>query len=223
MKKIQILLAEDNRPLREAIALMIEKQSDMHVVANVGSGANILLTMGNLNPNIVLFDIGLQNQNRLQVVKLIKKQFQETKIIVMGLTQLQADVFEFIQAGVSGFILKSASSAEFLKTIRSVYNGAQVLPQNLTGSLFSQIVEHAFSGFKPSPTVKSVRMTKRERQVMDLIADGLTNKQIAQNLHISINTVKDYVHNLLAKLSFHTRSEIAKYAYIPDSYKTPSE
>ena len=223
MKKIQVLLAEDNRALREVIELLIEKQPDMQVVANVGSGGDILLMVGNLNPNIVLFDIGLQNQNRLQVVKLIKKQFQETKIIVMGLTQFQSDVFEFIEAGVSGFILKSASSAEFLKTIRSVYKGAQVLPQNLTGSLFSQIVEHAFSGSKHSAKVKSVRMTTREKQVMDLIADGFTNKLIAEKLNLSVSTVKSHVHNLLEKLSLRTRVEIAKYAYIPDSYKTASE
>ncbi len=223
MKKIQIFLAEDNRPLREAIALMIEKQSDMQVVAKVGSGANIILTMGNLKPNILLLDIGLRNQNCLQTVKLIKEQFQEIKIIAMDLIQLQADVFEFIQAGVSGFILKGASDKEFLKTIRSVYNGAQVLPQRLTGSLFSQIVEHVFSGSKPPAKVKSVRMTTREKQVMDLIAEGFTNKLIAQKLNLSVNTVKSHVHNLLEKLSFHTRSEIAKYAYIPDSYKTPSE
>ncbi len=223
MKKIQIFLAEDNRPLREAIAVMIEKQSDMKVVANVGSTENIILTMGDFKPNIVLFDIGLQNQNCMQTIKLIKEQFQETKIIVMGLVQFHADVLEFIQAGVSGFILKAASDTEFLKTIRSVYSGAQVLPPRLTGSLFSQIVEHVFSGSKPPATVKSVRMTTRERQVMDLIADGFSNKQIAQNLEISVNTVKDHVHNLLTKLSFHTRSEIAKYAYIPDSYKTLSK
>ncbi len=93
MKKIQVLLIEDNRALREVIELLIEKQPDMHVVANVGSSEDILLMVGNFNPNIALFDIGLQNQNRLQVVKLIKKQFQETKIIVMGLYPISIRYF----------------------------------------------------------------------------------------------------------------------------------
>ncbi|MCJ7554725.1 MAG: response regulator, partial [Ignavibacteriaceae bacterium] len=77
---------------------MLKKQSDMHVVATVGNGENILLMMGKLNPNIVLLDLGLRSQNSLQVVKLIKEHFQKTKIIVMDLIPLQADVFEFVQA-----------------------------------------------------------------------------------------------------------------------------
>jgi len=220
MKKIRILLIEDNRLLREGISAMLKKQPDMHVVATVGNGENILLMIGKLNPDIVLLDLGLRSQNSLQVVKLIKQHFQKTKIIVMDLIPLQADVFEFVQAGVSGFILKDANVAEFFKTIRSVYQGARVLPPHLTGSLFSQIVEHAINGSKPSAIVESVRMTKRERQVIELIADGFTNKEIAQKLHLSTYTVKSHVHNILEKLSLHTRVQIAKHAHISDTYKT---
>lgn len=192
----------------------------MHVVATVCNGENILLMMGKLNPNIVLLDLNLRNQNSLQVVKLIKKHFPETKVIVMNLIPLQADVFEFVQAGLSGFILKDANVAEFYKTIRSVYRGAQVLPPHLTGSLFSQIVEHAINGSKPSAIVESVRITKRERQVIELIADGFTNKEIAQKLHLSTYTVKSHVHNILEKLALHTRVQIAKQSHLSDSYKT---
>jgi DNA-binding NarL/FixJ family response regulator len=219
MKKIRILLIEDNRLLRDGIALMLNKQSDMHVAAAVGSGENKLLMMSKLKPDIVL--LGLQSQNSLQVVKLIKKHFQEIKIIVMNLIPLQADVFEFVQAGVSGLILKDAKAAEFFNTIRLVYQGAQVLPPHLAGSLFSQIVEHALNEFKLSGVKGAIRMTKRERQVIELIADGFTNKEIAQELHLSIYTVKSHVHNILEKLSLHTRVQIAKYTHISESNKTP--
>lgn len=146
MKKIQILLIEDNRLLRDGIASMLKKQSDMYVVATVSNGENILQMLEKHKPNILLLDLGLRSQNSLQIVKLVKKHFAEAKVIVMDLIPLQADVFEFVQAGVSGFILKDANVAEFYKTIRSVYRGAQVLPPLLTGSLFSQIVEHAING-----------------------------------------------------------------------------
>ena len=146
--------------------------------------------------------------------------FPETKIIVIDLIPLQADVFEFVRAGVSGFILKDASIAEFLKTIRSVYQDARVLPPHLTGSLFSQIVEHAINGSKPSAIEESVRMTKREKQVIELIADGATNKEIAQKLHLSTYTVKSHVHNILEKLALNTRVQIAKHAHLSDSYRT---
>jgi two-component system, NarL family, nitrate/nitrite response regulator NarL len=220
MKKISILVIEDNRLLREGITEMLKKQPDMHVVATVGNGENILLMMGRLKPDVVLLDLGLRSQNSLQVVKLIKKNLQETKIIVMDLIPLQADVFEFVQAGVSGFILKDAGVAEFFKTIRSVYQGAQVLPPHLTGSLFSQIVEHAINGTTPSAIDESVRMTKRERQVIELIADGFTNKEIAQKLHLSTYTVKSHVHNILEKLALTARVQIAKHAHLSDTYKT---
>jgi len=119
--------------------------------------------------------------------------------------------------------LKDANIAEFYKTIRSVFEGAQVLPPHLTGSLFSQIVEHALNGYPPSLIVESVRMTKRERQVIELIADGFANKEIAQKLHLSTYTVKSHVHNILEKLSLHTRVQVANYAHISDSYKTAGD
>jgi DNA-binding NarL/FixJ family response regulator len=220
MKRIRILLIEDNRLLREGISALLKKQSDMNVVSTFGNGENILVPIGKLKPNIVLLDFGLPSQNSLDIVKLVKKNFQETKIIVMDLIPSQADVFEFVQAGVSGFMLKDISVTEFLKTIHSVYQGTRVLPPHLTGSLFSQIVEHAIKIFKPSAIIESVRLTKRERQVIELIADGFTNKEIAQKLHLSPYTVKSHVHNILEKLAPHTRVQIANHAHHSESYKT---
>jgi len=220
MKKIRILLIEDNRLLRKDISALLKKQSDMNVVSTVGNGENILALIATLKPNIALLDLGLRSQNSLQIVKLVKKNFQETKIIVMDLFPLQADVLEFVRTGVSGFMLKDVSVTEFLKTIRSVYEGVQMLPPNLTGSLFSQIVEHAINGTKSTILNELVRMTKRERQVIELIADGNTNKEIAQELHVSTYTVKSHVHNILEKLSLSTRIQIAKHAHLSVSYKT---
>jgi len=219
-KKIKILLIEDNRLLREGISALLKKQPDMIVVTTVGNGENILDLVRKLKPNIVLLDLGLRNQNSMQVVKLVKTNFQEIKIIVMDLIPLQADVFEFVQAGVSGFMLKDISVSEFLITIRSVFDGSQVLPPHLTGSLFSQIVEHAINGLPKSVIDDSVRMTKRERQVIELIADGSSNKEIAHTLHLSTFTIKSHVHNILEKLALNTRVQIAKHAHDSQSYKT---
>ncbi|MBK6914909.1 MAG: response regulator transcription factor [Ignavibacteriales bacterium] len=223
MKKIRILLVEDNRLLREGISDLLKKQPDMAVVTTVGNGENILALIGKLKPSIVLLDLGLRSQNSLHIVKLVKKDFSEIKIVVMDLVPLQADVFQFVQAGVSGFMLKDISVTEFLKTLRSVYDGVQVLPPNLTGSLFSQIVDYAINGSKPSAIEESVRMTKREKQVIELIANGSTNKEIAQNLHLSTYTVKSHVHNILEKLALNTRVQIAKHAHLSEAYKTAIE
>ena len=213
MKKIRILLIEDNRLLREGLAAMLKKQQDMSVVETVGNGENILAIMKKHKPDVLLLDLGLRSRSSLSLVKLIKKNSSSPKIIVMDLIPLQADVLEFVQAGVSGFILKDATVNEFLKTIRSVVKGLQVLPPNLTGSLFSQIVENALNGLQPSEIIDSVRMTKREKQVIELISEGYTNKEIAQELHLSTYTVKSHVHNILEKLALSTRVQIAKYLH----------
>jgi len=220
MKKIRILLIEDNRLLREGLAAMLKKQQDMSVVETVGNGENILEIMKRHKPEVLLLDLGLRSRSSLSLVKLIKKNSSSPKIIVMDLIPLQADVLEFVQAGVSGFILKDATVNDFLKTIRSVVKGLQVLPPNLTGSLFSQIVENAISGLQPSEIIDSVRMTKREKQVIELISEGHTNKEIAQELHLSTYTVKSHVHNILEKLALSTRVQIAKYLH--DSKKIDS-
>jgi DNA-binding NarL/FixJ family response regulator len=138
----------------------------------------------------------------------------------MDLIPLKEDVFEFVQAGISGFMLKDISVKEFLKTIRSVYEGAKVLPPNLTGSLFSQIVEHTINGAEPTNFTESVLITKRERQVIDLISDDFTNKEIAQKLHLSTYTVNSHVHNILEKLALHICVRIAKYTHIYESHNT---
>ena len=223
MKKIRILLIEDNRLLRDGIASMLRKQPEMHVVATVGNGENVLMTMEEHKPNILLLDLGLRSQNSLEIVKLTKQHFPEIKIIVMDLVPLQSDILEYVQAGVSGFILKDATVPEFFKTIESVYQGSQVLPTHLTSSLFTQIVEQALIKFKPSLIIESVRMTKRERQVVGLIADGFTNKEIAQRLHLSPYTVKSHVHNILEKLSLHTRVQVANYSHASDTYKNETD
>ena len=220
-KKIRLLLIEDNRLLREGLALVLKKQKDMRVVETVGDGENILEIMYKYKPDLVLLDLGLRNRSSLNLVKLVKKNFPPAKIIMMDLIPLQADVLEFVQAGVSGFILKDATIVDFLKTIRSVAKGLQILPPNLTGSLFSQIVEHAINGSNPSIVIDSVRMTKREKQVIEQISEGYTNKEIAQKLHLSTYTIKSYVHNILEKLALSTRVQIAKYLH--DSKASSSE
>lgn len=199
---------------------MLKKQPDMDVVETVGDGENIIKIMHRFKPEIILLDLGLRNRSSLHSVKLLKKKFPSSKVIIMDLIPTQDDVLEFVQAGVSGFILKDATVSDFLKTIRSVAKGFQILPPNLTGSLFSQIVDHAVNGSNTSAIMDSVRMTKRERQVIELISEGYTNKEIAQKLHLSTYTIKSHVHNILEKLALRSRVQIAKYLH--DSKKTGS-
>jgi DNA-binding NarL/FixJ family response regulator len=130
----------------------------------------------------------------------------------MDLLPVHEDIVEFVHVGVSGFIMKDATLDDLVTTIRSVAGGAHVLPPQMTGSLFSQIARDAVTKGRPD-VLESVRMTPREREVINLIAEGLSNKEIASTLHIATHTVKSHVRNIMEKLTLHTRLQIAAYAY----------
>jgi DNA-binding NarL/FixJ family response regulator len=212
MSKIRILLIEDNRLLREGITSMINGQADMKVVAASGGNDNTMLKARTVKPQVILIDLGLRNQNGLRMVTLLTKETPELKVIGMGLIPTQSDIVESVEAGASGFILKDATIADFLGTVRSVARGGKVLPPILTGSLFSHVIEHAIKRGKGSLN-NAVRMTRREREIIALIAEGLSNKEISQRLNIATYTVKSHVHNIMEKLALHSRLQIAKQTH----------
>jgi DNA-binding NarL/FixJ family response regulator len=222
MKKIRLLLIEDNRLLREGILEIIKPHKDLVIIAASGDGKNTLLKIQQLKPNVVLLDLGLRNQNSLHVVEIVKKDFPKAKIIVMDLAPVQSDILQYVKAGANGFILKDASLNDFIITIRTVAKGANVLPALLVDSLFSQIVDHAVREGK-SKLKEAVRMTKREHDVIALLSEGMSNKEIGQKIHISMYTVKSHIHNIMEKLALHTRLEIANYTYTDETLKTISK
>ncbi len=219
MKKIRLLLIEDNRLLRDGILTILRPQRDIVIIAASGDGKNTLLKIRQLKPNVVLLDLGLRSQNSLHVVEIVKKDFPEAKIIVMDLAPVQADILQYVKAGANGFILKDASLNDFLITIRTVAEGSTVLPPLLVDSLFSQIVDHAVREGK-SKLKESVQMTKREREVINLLGEGMSNKEIGRKIRISIYTVKSHIHNIMEKLALHTRLEIANYSYTDQTLNT---
>ena len=219
MKKIRLLLIEDNRLLRDGILAILKPQKDIIIIAASGDGKDTLVKIKELKPNVVLLDLGLRNQNSLHVVEIVKKDFPEAKIIVMDLAPVQADILQYVKAGANGFILKDASLNDFLITIRTVAEGSTVLPPLLVDSLFSQIVDHAVREGK-SKLSEAVKMTKREREVIGLLGEGMSNKEIGQKIRISTYTVKSHIHNIMEKLALHTRLEIANYSYSSDALKT---
>lgn len=208
MKKIRLILIEDNRLLREGIEAMFKKEADINVIAAFGDHEFALDKISEMKADIVLLDLGLANQNSLELVKSLKDNLN-IKVVVMDLVPVQEDILQFVEAGVSGFILKDATISELTKTIRAVAGGEKVLPPILTGSLFSQIMDYGIKEMGHSKVIKSVRMTKREREIVELIAEGLANKEIAHKLNLSIYTVKSHVHNILEKMALNTRVQIA--------------
>lgn len=207
---ISVAVIEDNRLVREGISMLLNQLADVRVVV---AGTNVDSTkLRQKNPQIVLLDLGLRNGDSLRVAKKVIKESPESKVIVMDLLPAEEEIAEFVGAGVSGFVMKDATFEELAKTIRLVAEGVQVLPSSMTGTLFSQIVKSAVA--KGQANVSgSVRMTPREKQVLDLIAEGLSNKEISARLNIATHTVKSHVRNIMEKLMLHTRLQIAAYAH----------
>jgi DNA-binding NarL/FixJ family response regulator len=220
MKRIRIVIVEDNRLLREGLTVMLKEQNDMTVIAALSNG-EALFRGKPLRPDVILLDFVLRSRNSLRLVSGIGNSNPGAKIIVMDLAPLQPSLVDFVQAGVAGFVLKDATFADFLRTIRDVAQGKKVLPPLLTSSLFSEIAAHATRKGKGNP-FRPIRMTIREREVTELIAEGLSNKQIAGRLVLAVDTVKSHVHNILEKLELHTRLEIASYHHSGGSPSSPS-
>ena len=213
MDKVRLLLFEDNRLLREGLVALLNNQPDFEVVAAFGDSENAVQKVREWNAQVVLLDPGLR-----QVVEQVKQESPEIKLIVMDLFPAQAEIVYFIKAGVCGFILKDANIDDFLRTIRSVAAGANVLPPPMATSLFSQIAEQAVREGK-AELIEAVRMTKREREIIQLIAEGLSNKEIAQKLNLATFNIKSHVHNILEKLALHTRLQVASYAHTKETFE----
>ena len=206
---ISIALIEDNRLVREGIAELLNQTIDFRVVAAASSGDPELLR--NNQPHVILLDLGLWEDDSLCVADVISKESPHSRIIIMDLLPVHEDILEFVNAGVWGFIMKDATVEDLVGTIRSVAAGTRVLPPQMTSSLFSQIAKEAVAA-GGSAAIESVRMTPRERQVIELIAEGLSNKEIAARLEIAAHTVKSHVRNIMEKLALHTRLQIAAYS-----------
>jgi DNA-binding NarL/FixJ family response regulator len=211
MKNIRLIIIEDNKLLREGIRVMLKEQKDIHVVAALGDRIKVHDKILELKPDVLLLDLGLVNQNSLELVKSLKKKFPKLKMIVMDLLPIQSDMLQFIEQGVSGFILKDATTEDFMNTIRSVAKGEKVFPPQLHGSLFSEIVENAVDELMDSKLIESIRMTDNEKKVIELLSGGFTDKEIAKKLSMTVSKVKSHIDNILEKMSLNTRVQIAVY------------
>ena len=217
MKQIKLVIIEDNRVLRDGLVAILKEIDDIKILASTGSSKAALEVL-QLKPQVVLLNRGLQSQNCMQVIKKITKEAPEARLVVMDLMPGQTEVMELVQAGVSGFILSNATLDDFVMTLRVVAKGEKVLPDPLTNSLFSKIVDNVVKAGKLPPLKEAVKMTKREKEIIALIGQGMSNKEIAQNLNLSTYTIKSHVHNILEKLALHSRLQVAAYSH---SHKDP--
>jgi DNA-binding NarL/FixJ family response regulator len=206
---ITVAIIDDNRLVREALASLLGRLPDLQVVAAATASPAFLAETA---PHVVLLDVGLGDEDSLHVAASIRSVAPAARVVVMDLIPVNGEIIEFVNAGVCGFVLKDATFDEFVATIRAVAAGEKVLPPRLTESLFSQIAQEVDTRGRDH-VLEDVRMTRREREVIELIGEGLSNKEIAQRLNIATHTVKSHVRNVMEKLALHTRLQIAAYSH----------
>ena len=207
MEPITVAVIDDNRLVREELAAMLNKLPDFHAIAYAGTDA--ALAAGR-SPSVLLLDLGLADVDNARVITTLVKHMPGTRIIAMDLMPLSEEILELVNAGVSGIVMKDSSFDECVAAVRAVAGGEKSLPP-MTDTLVAHIANEA-RGRKAQDVLEDVRMTPRELEVIELIGEGLSNKEIAQRLDIAAHTVKSHVRNVMEKLALHTRLQIAAYS-----------
>ncbi len=207
---ISLMLVDDNLLLREALAAIIQRQPGLRVMAVAAEADEALQKVRASSPDVVIVDYGLATADTLRLTASVHGVVPAARVIVMGVVPGRVNVADYVRAGVSGFILKGASSQEFSATIRAVAGGAEVLPAALTHGLFSQITRHVASR-SDAQELKVTLLTPRERQVVGLLEEGMSNKEIARRLQVAVHTVKTHVHNVLEKFALRSRLELVAF------------
>ena len=197
--RIRVLLIEDNRLMRDGLARLLGTYPDVDVVASAESASAATPLLQNSKPQVVLLDASLANGDSVNFLKTLKACAPDTKAVLMDFVPARPDVTKFIDGGANGFIMKDASAEDIVKAIRTVASGTDLPPLPAATRVAGDRGGSGGSGPGGGPSV--VRLTKREREIKELIAAGLGNKEIAQRLNIATNTVKSHVHNMLGKLA----------------------
>jgi len=212
MSKIRVMLIEDNRLLREGIIEMLNGQPDIVAISSTGSNGETIRKAVRHRSQVVLLDFGLKNQSSLKLAEQIKKKLPLAELVVMDLVPAHHDVMEFVKAGISGFIKKDALVDDLLKTIRKVAKGKKVLPPATEDSLFSRVVERAVQSGTVSRLVEAVKMTKREKNIITLLSQGKSHKDISLILKMTVSSVNGHVQSVFEKLALYTRLELASFS-----------
>lgn len=204
--KIKIMLVDDHGVLRAGLRALLGSEKDMQVVGEAGSVAEALRLAGELAPDVVLMDISLPDDSGIEATLKLKMRHPKTSILILTIHEDESLLRAAIQSGASGYILKRAVASELVNAIRSVYAGDMYIHPAMTRSLLGESASLSASEENTST------LTAREMDVLRLIAQGFTNRQIADKLSLSIRTVESHRANLMEKLDLHSRVELVRYA-----------
>jgi len=205
---ITILIADDHKVFREGIISILNEVEDITIIAEASDGREVLERLKEVKPNIIVMDISMGDTNGIETTQLVKASYPDINVLVLSMHSERGYIVKMLEVGASGYLLKDAGKDEMIRAIRTVAEGNTYYSQKVS----SAIIEHIKSPKKLNIKKEGVQLTKRETEILQLIAEEYSNPEIAEKLFISIRTVDTHRRNLLEKLGTKNTAGLVKYA-----------
>lgn len=211
MEKIKILFADDHAIVRDGLRSLFKSDPGFVIVGEAADGAEAVRLVEENRPDVAVLDISMPNVNGIEATSMIKERYPETKILILTIHENEEYIHELIMAGADGYVLKNAEKKEIFDGVRAVAGGSTYFSSNVSRALLDGLVRSTRNRV-PFQISNEEKLSKRETEVLRLIAEGLTSKQIAERLHLGITTVNSHRTNIMKKLNIHEIVGLVKYA-----------
>ena len=210
---ISVVIADDQALVRGGFAVMVGAAPDMNVLGEAADGAQAVALVREHHPDVVLMDIRMPKSSGIEACRAMKEVAPSSKIVMLTISDEEEDLFEAIRAGASGYLLKDIPLDEVADVVRAVHGGQSLINPSMAAKLLTEFATlNKRDQEEPAEQVPAPKLTDREMQVLKLVAKGMNNRDIAKELFISENTVKNHVRNILEKLQIHSRMEAVMIA-----------
>jgi two-component system response regulator NreC len=209
LKQTEVLLVDDHEIVRAGLRSLLERHQDVKIVGEAGSGTEAVELAAELKPDVVLMDVSMRDMDGVEATRRIKKRAPDVNVLALTVHEEEAYFFEMLSAGASGYVPKRASPQVLLTAIALVAEGEVFLHPTVAGALVQEYLQEGRSGARERVYDG---LTPRQREVLTLIAEGLSNQEIARRLDISVRTVERHRENIMKRLNLHSRVELVKYA-----------
>jgi len=206
--KIKVLVVDDHAVVREGVKMVLETDPELRVVGEAASGEEAIDLVRQLEPDVVVMDIGMPGLSGFEATRRIRESRPDVNVLALTVHDSEAYVFQMLQAGAVGYVLKRAEAPEAIRAVKAAHRGEALLHPSVAKLLIQDYLTRAERGEE----VTYDQVSDREREILKLIAEGLTNKEIAEKLFLSVKTVQAHRANLMRKLGLHDRVELVKYA-----------